>query len=365
MLAGLVASADAVRAAELAIEPLAPTVAHCDEIVLELALRDLAVPVDLSGYQLFLRYPAAALRPLRFEPTAIRATVYTAGPAPFGAGFAACSTWSDGAETDVVAIGATVYPDSDEGEVETLAATPRIVLGRLTFELRATVAGSVDVFFALNETSCRDVFDETTAVFDGAGVPIALDTPEEIVVTIVHGGEPVGDLSCAVAGDDAVDLAWTLPLGFSAQSIRVRRDDETIATLDATATSHRDAAFGGRDRAVYRVTPIVASGAEGCAATCVAVRPVAEVPFRRGDVNFDGRRNISDAVAILRSIASGEVLSCPDAGDVDDDGRVVVTDAIFELDFLFNSGPVLAPPLTEPGLDPTPDALPPCAAPAV
>ena len=58
--------APAVRAADLVIEPLETPVAHCNEIVLEIRLTGRDAGVRLSGYQLFLDFPASQLAPSRF-----------------------------------------------------------------------------------------------------------------------------------------------------------------------------------------------------------------------------------------------------------------------------------------------------------
>lgn len=71
--------------------------------------------------------------------------------------------------------------------------------------------------------------------------------------------------------------------------------------------------------------------------------------FRRGDVDNDGRAVLTDAVVILeRLFLGGKTLACPDAGDTDDDGRVTLTDAVHLLLYLFQSG--------EPPPEPGPDA---------
>ena len=81
--------------------------------------------------------------------------------------------------------------------------------------------------------------------------------------------------------------------------------------------------------------------------------------FRRGDVDHDGSRNVSDAVAVLRSLfAAGALpLACDDAADVDDDGRVLVTDAVYLLSFLFRQGDPPPHPFLDCAPDPTADEL--------
>ena len=81
--------------------------------------------------------------------------------------------------------------------------------------------------------------------------------------------------------------------------------------------------------------------------------------FRRGDARPDGARNVTDAVAILLYLFSGDGFStsCLDSLDANDDGALNITDPLFLLNFLFMGGPHLDEPYLECSLDPTPDVL--------
>jgi hypothetical protein len=80
--------------------------------------------------------------------------------------------------------------------------------------------------------------------------------------------------------------------------------------------------------------------------------------FIRGDSNQDSAFDISDAVGTLQSLFQGAgPLRCADAADVDDSGRVDITDAIFALGHLFRGGPAPPPPFPAAGVDPTGDGL--------
>jgi hypothetical protein len=84
--------------------------------------------------------------------------------------------------------------------------------------------------------------------------------------------------------------------------------------------------------------------------------------FRRGDIDNDGRVILSDAIRLLNHLfLAAPVPSCADAADVDDNGILAINDAIFLLNHLFLSGPKPPPPGLECGPDPTPDPLGPCA----
>jgi hypothetical protein len=83
-----------------------------------------------------------------------------------------------------------------------------------------------------------------------------------------------------------------------------------------------------------------------------------EVPFRRGDLTNDGKVDLGDVLKLLDRV-SGRLpgFTCPDAADVNDDGRESLEDAIKLLSWLYQGGDPPPPPFTEPGLDPTPDKL--------
>lgn len=80
--------------------------------------------------------------------------------------------------------------------------------------------------------------------------------------------------------------------------------------------------------------------------------------FRRGDLNTDGTMDVSDAVFGLEFLFVTQTVTCEDAADANDDGSLNIGDAVFILSALFNSGDL--PPDPGPqscGLDPTGDSL--------
>jgi len=87
------------------------------------------------------------------------------------------------------------------------------------------------------------------------------------------------------------------------------------------------------------------------------VEDVIEVrDFIRGDVNGDGEVDVADCAAIAAAVpGTGPPLSCPDAADANDDGKVDMDD----VNALCNPiGPFsLLPPPVVLGPDPTPDRL--------
>ena len=117
--------------------------------------------------------------------------------------------------------------------------------------------------------------------------------------------------------------------------------------------------------------PFPAGGRVDVAVTLAATR--VELPdaftyeggaiFRRGEVNGDGKVDISDAVVTLVYLfAGGQNLPCVKAADIDDGGTVNISDPIQLLGYLFLSGQPPAEPREQCGPDATADSLD-CAGP--
>ncbi len=85
------------------------------------------------------------------------------------------------------------------------------------------------------------------------------------------------------------------------------------------------------------------------------VRPIHRT-FIRGDADDDGKVDAADARAIVEQLFRLREVACGDAMDVDDSGRVNVTDAVRLLLHLFSGGPPPPYPYPIPGGDPTKDA---------
>ncbi len=346
----------------------------CDR-TLELEIQLDTGPLDgtgpvVAGYQLFLRYPAALVRPTAFEAQQMDETIWLAGPDEFapvfdldGCDAGVADPWQDGAGEDVLAVIVTTLDDGDGGDVlgppqESLEGVG-FVLGRIRFAVVDDAPEFTSLTFRLNEETCREPFDQETRVFDELGVAIGASRPESVVVDVVTDGA-VEDLICARGEGDVVELSWRLPDGAAFDGVRVSRGGSELATLAGDATDYVDADAAGLDMAQYSIVPILAGGGDGCEAVC-EVGITRE--FFRGDANLDGRLAIPDAVTILRYLFQAGPLGCADAADSDDDGALTITDAVVVFDFLFRRGPALPPPgaptpiNTVPGPDPTPDAL--------
>ncbi len=98
------------------------------------------------------------------------------------------------------------------------------------------------------------------------------------------------------------------------------------------------------DSAVYRnLEPDIAWARLSCQGAWIRSTPTPGSPnesplVARGDVNVDGRLDISDPVGLLGYLFLGAPAACPAAGDVDADGVQTITDAIVLLMHLFQGG---------------------------
>ena len=87
-----------------------------------------------------------------------------------------------------------------------------------------------------------------------------------------------------------------------------------------------------------------------------------EEPFKRGDANDDAATDLSDAIFVLTYLFnSGPAPSCRDTADCNDDGFLNLADPIYLLTYLLLQGPPLAYPFPNCGEDPTQDLLRTCS----
>jgi len=86
-----------------------------------------------------------------------------------------------------------------------------------------------------------------------------------------------------------------------------------------------------------------------------------DVVFMRGDIVADGWLCMDDSIYLIYHLfRDGRPLDCPDAADVNDDGRIDTTDIIHGLQAVFSNRPIPPPYCIFCGGDPTEDDLPPC-----
>ena len=77
--------------------------------------------------------------------------------------------------------------------------------------------------------------------------------------------------------------------------------------------------------------------------------------FTRGDTNNDESIAFVDVMALLFVLYGGLTTNCEDSLDLNDDGRLDTTDAIFFLQYLFLDGAPPREPFPEAGPDPSPN----------
>lgn len=170
-----------------------------------------------------------------------------------------------------------------------------------------------------------------------------------------------------VDGDGATDLlvgTQGVDLDYSGHGRLEIASGRTLEVLEiAEGFQERDAFFevlsplgdidgDGRDELIVGTPSEDASDPEGWEAIDAgAVRVIGPTQgrgrFRRGDVNRDGRLNITDPIALWMRLVDREPLLCPAACDADADGRVDILDVRMLLEYLFEP---YAPPLPPPHL---------------
>lgn len=169
--------------------------------------------------------------------------------------------------------------------------------------------------------------------------------PPEIAAVAPAFGAPAGGTAIAIRG-----------VGFSGPLRVLIGGAEAIGTVVVSSEEIRALTPGGTegpaDVEVVRVdgSRAVLSGAFVYSAEALA-------RFVRGDVDGVDGVNGADIMAILGYLFGAKWIDCVDAADVDDDGRVTVSDAIVLLRYLHAGGPPPRDPYPMPGPDPTPDSL--------
>jgi hypothetical protein len=140
-------------------------------------------------------------------------------------------------------------------------------------------------------------------------------------------------------------------------AFRIRRDGEVIAELPPDATQYVEEPLGGSHE--YEVWLVESQDSERLVGGCIVDwEPPRIGGFLRGDANADGGRDLTDAVFILLYLFdSGAQPSCLRSADCDDNGAVDVTDAVYLLSFLFQGAPPPPEPHLECDYDRTPDGL--------
>lgn len=191
-------------------------------------------------------------------------------------------------------------------------------------------------------------------------IPVILDAPGSAALCSAATAPPLFGLLCEQIGRD-IALTWDTPVpGYD--SIRVYRDGPEIQSLpgDATGTLDLAPAAGVHDYEVVGEVAGVFSDPVSC-----QIELFGQPSFIRGDSNADGTNDIADPIFNLGYLFQSGPTFCLDAQDVNDDGSVDIADPIFTLTFLFQSGPAPNAPFPACGQDPTEDltecaTFPPC-----
>ncbi|HVR74280.1 MAG TPA: hypothetical protein VMT52_08110 [Planctomycetota bacterium] len=110
----------------------------------------------------------------------------------------------------------------------------------------------------------------------------------------------------------------------------------------------------------FRIAQVTFKNAEGYFSEPLTPPCIQRIPdLRRGDCDSNGRVNITDAVFQLNHLfQGGQRWVCDDGCDTNDDGRIDLTDPVATLTYLFQGGSAPPPPgPDECGMDLTADFL--------
>lgn len=153
----------------------------------------------------------------------------------------------------------------------------------------------------------------------------------------------------------AVHLSWDP--SSDRDGIVIFRDGEKLTELPGNETDFRDETPGAAGAKIYALFPR-REGEQG--PWTVIEEPRDGVPefFLRGDVDGSHDIDISDPIGILTFLFLGnDRITCYDAADSNDDGRIDITDVVTLLSVQFLGVGQIPPPGPAVGPDPTPDDL--------
>ncbi len=200
------------------------------------------------------------------------------------------------------------------------------------------------------------VFEGLVTLDDGKSTPVS----RGFRITVLANTPPILALSVAPTEGDA-PLDVTLDASGSSDpdgdSFTVEWVLGDGATASGPVVSHRYLAPG-----VYTGSVTLDDGASPPVVrefTIVVRDGGGDTVFLRGDVNNDGRVDLSDSIWALEwQFRGGPAPPCLAAGDANGDGGTDISDAIFILLFLFQGGRPVPPPYPECGLAPAGTDLP-------
>lgn len=304
------------------------------------AIPDLAVPCRGSDHvAIFLGQAGGAFAPARILPTV---------PRPRNA---AVGDLDGDGQNDLAVIGDTilvVHYGRGGGDFAAPATVHQDAARAFTDVAIGELNGDASVDLAASDTRAAGVL-----WFAGRG-----NREFQAAVTVKVNGTPLTLALADLNGDGLQDLTTA---NSNSRSVSVLVNQGTQGGF----ASH--AAYGvGVAPAGHRLADINQDGAPDILAFGISSAMVLfgrtggppPVHFLRGDVNADGRMNLTDPISVIdRLFLGGAPLPCDDAADADDSGRLNLTDPIAIIDRLFLGGAPLPPPGPECGPDPGDDSL--------
>ena len=204
-----------------------------------------------------------------------------------------------------------------------------------------------DRFVRLAGASPRDQVEHTTPIgdyngdgFDDVAIPATSFSERLARLYVVFGGEDfagevielgnLGTQGFRIVGQDSMIYSGT--------------DQGAVASGDFDGDGARDFALGLSNDA--RLEGWIVYGKRRGQG------------FVRGEVNGDGNVDLSDAIFVLDHLfLGGRAPECRDAGDTNDSGAVDLSDAVYLLAHLFLGGPAPPAPYPDAGADPTEDDI--------
>lgn len=188
----------------------------------------------------------------------------------------------------------------------------------------------------------------------------SLGTPDFFAAEILEvGGLPTGGITVGTVM--SLDFSSALLADTEVEVARLTLATNATAVIGATDPIVTELRFENGVHGPIPISAVVSVETTSYAPNRdhgrVTLEPGSGPLFVRGDVNGDGQVQISDAVFGLGYLFQGQSVQCESAIDMNDDGAANIADVVYGLDYLFQSGPTIPSPFPGCGVDPTPDSL--------
>ncbi|MFN0059891.1 MAG: hypothetical protein ACKVX7_15640 [Planctomycetota bacterium] len=247
------------------------------------------------------------------------------------------------------------------------ADLPAVHAGGCVFRLTSDLSGGTTALSTVKlDNSCGEIEGWSFGVcFGDAPINIQSVEPTPLVATVAGGGPPaLQSIEIHAEGftvTTVISLAgpvtgMTLPPGIDYPLY--------VATFSSAVDALAEISICGE--LGTPPVPILVTTESGDEAAAVGAAqhlafthfPAMNAPFQRGDCNSDAAMQVSDAVFLLEWLfQSGANPECRVACDVNDDNGANISDVVFLLNYLFASGPTPPAPFPACGVDPTPGSL--------